>query len=153
MGIVKIHKSRPSDIFKIRVHPLNQERERHRETLYQLKLFNIIINATRCNFECIHSLGLLKTFLITHPYYYFVLLSVFVSVSVSLLFWSHTQILKYRSIWGVLSAAAAAGTACHKYFSSYGPSGFHTHTHTQSHPQTHVMKRGNGGGIWKNNQK
>lgn len=149
MGIVKIHKSRPSDIFKI--HPLNQERERHRETLYQLKLFNIIINATRCNFECIHSLGLLKTFLITHPYYYFVLLSVFVSVSVSvsLLFWSHTQILKYRSIWGVLSAAAAAGTACHKYFSSYGPSGFHTHTHTV----TPTEERGNSDGIWKNNQK
>lgn len=158
VGIVKIHKSRPSDVFKI--HPLNQERERQRVSVDPISIeivqYNArIINATRYNFECIHWLGLLKTFLITHPYYYFVLLSVFVSVSVSLLFWSHTQILKYLSIWGVLSAAvAAAGTACHKYFSSYGPSGFHTHTHIPTVTPTDTCEeRRNSGGIWKNNQK
>lgn len=42
------------------------------------------------------------TFLITHPYYYFVLFVLFAFTSVSLLFWSHAQILKYRSICGAL---------------------------------------------------
>lgn len=92
-----------------------------------------IKNATRCNFECFHLLLAPATFLITHPYYYYVLFLLFAFTSVSLLFWSHAQILKYRSICGERSAR----TACHKYFSSYGPSGFqHTHTHVHTHAHT-----------------
>lgn len=127
-----------------------QNGRRWRESCHPLSIeivqYNARIkNATRCNFECFHLLLAPATFLITHPYYYFVLFVLFActslfSVSVSLLFWSHAQILKYRSICGERSAR----TACHKYFSSYGPSGFqhsHTHTYTLTPTQTHEEEK------------
>lgn len=91
MWALSKHKSRPPDVLKCII----QSSCPSCSTLYQLKLFNIM-QGSKMQLAAISSvfMGLAPaTFLITHPYYYFVLLSV--SVSVSLLFWSHTQILKY----------------------------------------------------------
>lgn len=135
-----------------------QNGRRWRESCHPLSIeivqYNARIkNATRCNFECFHLLLAQATFLITHPYYYFVLFVLFAFTSVSLLFWSHAQILKYRSICGERSAR----TACHKYFSSYGPSGFqHSHTHAHLHTHTDTWRgetatEAGAGKIIKNN--
>lgn len=167
MGIIKTQQSRPSDVSKSKyiIH-LWATRERDGETVcrnchplsIEIVQYNARIkNATRCNFECFHLLLAPATFLITHPYYYFVLFVLLLLLQFSLFLFRFYfgAMHKYWNI--VLYVARSARTACHKYFSSYGPSGFqhsHTHVHTLTHIDTwrgETATEAGAGKIIKNN--
>lgn len=128
-----------------------QNGRRWRESCHPLSIeivqYNARIkNATRCNFECFHLLLAPATFLITHPYYYFVLFLLFAfilesctNIEISFYMW---RALLVPLVINILAATAQA------------VSNTHTHTHKHSRPHGHMKRRNsNRSRRWKNNQK